>query len=187
MAQPVFFESAAKFRAWLKRHAGKADEIVVGFHKVATGKPSMTWSESVDEALCFGWIDGVRKRIDDEAYQIRFTPRRPGSKWSAVNIEKMRVLAEQGRMTEPGLQAFANFDPARNSMYSYEHRSEARLSDADEARFRRARKAWNFFEAQPPGWRQLQIYRVVGAKREETRQARLARLIGACAAGERLP
>ncbi|MBC5765384.1 YdeI/OmpD-associated family protein [Ramlibacter albus] len=185
-AEPVFFESAAKFRAWLKRNAASAGEIVVGFYKVGTGRPSMTWSESVDEALCFGWIDGVRKGIDAESYQIRFTPRRPGSNWSAINVEKVRVLTQAGRMTEAGLRAFADYDPDRSRNYSYEQRSEAKLSADEEARFRRSREAWAFFEKQPPGWRQLQIYRVVSAKRVETREGRLGRLIEACARGERL-
>lgn len=186
MAQPVFFESPAKFRAWLQRHAAKSAELVVGFHKVATGRPCMTWSESVDEALCFGWIDGVRRRIDDDTYQIRFTPRRPGSNWSAINVEKVRVLTQQGRMTKAGLDAFADYDPKKKRLYSYEQRAEARLTAEDEARFRRSRRAWKFFEAQPPGYRQLVTYWVASARKPETRAARLEKLIAASSAGERM-
>ena len=108
MAEPVFFETPAAFRAWLARHAQTAAEPVVGYHKVGSGRPSMTWPESVDEALCVGWVDGVRKRIDDHAYQIRFAPRKPSSTWSAINIERVRVLAAEGRMTPAGLEAFAH-------------------------------------------------------------------------------
>ena len=186
---PVFFASPAAFRAWLAAHAASASELIVGFHKVATGRPSLSWSESVDEALCFGWIDGVRRRIDEERYCIRFTPRRPGSIWSAVNLAKVEALRAAGRMQPAGEAAFAQRLAHKSAVYSYEQPPQppAELSPAELREFKRAKAAWQFFsEATPPSYRKLVLHWVCSAKKPETRAARLGRLMTACAAGERL-
>ena len=186
MTAPVFFEDAADFRKWLAAHAHDARELLVGFHKVGTGKPCMSWSESVDQALCFGWIDGVRKRVDDATYTIRFTPRKAGSIWSAVNIDKVAKLREQGLMTPAGEAAFAQRSEARSRVYSHERETPAELEPADLARFKRHKAAWAYFEACPPGYRKRMLHVVTSAKKPETRAARLERLIEACAEGRRL-
>jgi uncharacterized protein YdeI (YjbR/CyaY-like superfamily) len=190
MAAPafvVFFDSPEAFRAWLAAHAHTATEIVVGFHKVGTGRANMTWPASVDEALCVGWVDGVRKRIDEHTYQIRFTPRKPSSTWSAINIERVRVLSEIGRMTPAGLAAFAHRREAASRTYAYEQAGPVALARADEARFRKHGSAWAFFEAQPPGYRKQMIWRILSAKQRATRDRRLAALIDASAKGQRMP
>lgn len=146
----------------------------------------MSWSESVDEALCFGWIDGVRKRIDDHTYSIRFTPRKPTSIWSAVNIAKFDQLHSQGRMTPMGEAAFANRSEARSVVYAYEQASTAELTSSELQEFKRKRTAWRFFEATPPGYKKVILHWVTTAKRADTRSARLAKLIEACGAGQRL-
>lgn len=186
MAAPVFFDSPEAFRTWLAAHAHTAAEIVVGLHKLGTGRSSMTWPASVDEALCVGWVDGVRKRIDQHAYQIRFTPRKPSSTWSAINIERVRVLSEAGRMTPAGLAAFAHRREVASRTYSYEQAGPVALAPADEALFRKNRRAWAFFEAQPPGYRKQMIWRVVSAKQQGTRDRRLGALIDASAEGRRM-
>jgi uncharacterized protein YdeI (YjbR/CyaY-like superfamily) len=186
MTSPVFFEDAAQFRAWLAQHAHEARELLVGFHKVGTGKPSMRWSDSVDQALCYGWIDGVRKGIDEDTYTIRFTPRKAGSIWSAVNIDKVAKLREQGLMTPAGEAAFAQRSDARSRVYSHERETPAELEPADLARFKRHKAAWAYFEACPPGYRKRMLHVVTSAKKPETRAARLERLIEACAEGRRL-
>ncbi len=185
-SMPRFFRTAGDFRSWLAKHAGTERELVVGFYKLGTGRPSMTWPESVDEALCHGWIDGVRTRIDEASYKIRFTPRKPGSTWSAINIDKAQRLEAQGRMTEAGREAFSRRREEKSGIYSYEQRESAQLSREDEAMFRKCRKAWKFFESQPPGYRHQMIHRIVSAKRPETRQSRLAKLIEASEKGVRL-
>jgi len=184
--KPLYFASPAEFRRWLDDHHATRDELVVGFHKRATGKPSLTWPESVDEALCYGWIDGVRKRVDDERYMIRFTPRRPGSVWSAVNIARVAELEKQGRMRAAGRKAFAARREDRSGIYSYERRDEAVFDDATERRFRAKKRAWSNFEAMPRSYRQAVIRWVMTAKREETRERRLAQLIEDSAAGLRI-
>ena len=186
MTTPKFFKNAAAFRAWLEANAATATELLVGFHKVGSGQPSMTWSESVDEALCFGWIDGVRKRIDDDAYTIRFTPRKPTSIWSAINIAKFHQLQAEGRMTPAGAQAFAHRKEAKSVVYSYEQAETAALAPEELRAFRRNQAAWKYFEAAPPGYKKQMLHRITSAKRSETRAARLAKLIEACAAGKRL-
>ena len=158
----------------------------MGFHKKGSGKPSILWAEAVDEALCVGWIDGVRKRIDDTAYQIRFTPRKTTSTWSAINIARVADLSSQGRMQPAGLAAFSHRSEAKSRTYAYEQASGAALPPADEARFRKSKKAWAFFEAQPPGYRKLVIWRIVSAKQAVTRQKRLLELIEASKQGMRL-
>jgi uncharacterized protein YdeI (YjbR/CyaY-like superfamily) len=176
-AVATFFETAAEFAAWLQTHGESKSELIVGYHKRGTRRASMTWPESVDAALCFGWIDGVRKRIDEYTYQIRFTPRKPHSIWSAVNLARVRVLKSEGRMREPGLQAFERRRPGKSKIYSYEQKKTARLERSEEARFRSAKAAWKFFAAQPRGYRHQLIWRVVSAKRTATRAKRLAALI----------
>ncbi|MDB5875206.1 MAG: bacteriocin-protection protein [Ramlibacter sp.] len=183
---PTFFKTPAAFRAWLAKHAKTEQELVVGFYKRDSGRPSITWQESVDEALCVGWIDGVRKRIDEDSYQIRFSPRKRGSNWSAINIAKVESLERQGRMKATGRAAFAHRNEEKSRIYSYEQVAQAEFPAADKARFRAHKAAWKFFEAQPAGYRHQMIWRIVSAKRETTRESRLARLIEACAEGRRL-
>jgi uncharacterized protein YdeI (YjbR/CyaY-like superfamily) len=182
----TFFETADRFAAWLEKHGGFKAELIVGYYKQGSGRASMTWAESVDEALCFGWIDGVRKRIDDDTYQIRFTPRKPTSIWSRINIDRALVLKRQGRMREAGLKAFAHRREDKSRIYSYEQQKIAALDPATEARFRKVKAAWKFFEAQPPSYRQLVIWRIVSAKRPETRERRLHDLIQASKEKRRL-
>ncbi|MFN8636912.1 MAG: YdeI/OmpD-associated family protein [Chloroflexota bacterium] len=181
----VFFESAAEFRAWLDANHATATELSVGYHKKATGRPSMTWAESVDQALCYGWIDGVRRSVDDERYTIRFTPRKPTSNWSLVNVRRVAELTEAGLMMPAGLHAFALRDEARTGVYSSERRPEALPAEL-EARFKTDPAAWAFFEAQPAGYRRTAIHWVVSAKREKTRQKRLSTLMDDSAHGRRI-
>jgi uncharacterized protein YdeI (YjbR/CyaY-like superfamily) len=185
-SDPVFFQNARAFRAWLQSHSHSAPELLVGFHKVATGRTCMTWTESVDEALCFGWIDGMRKHVDDYTYAIRFTPRQPASIWSAINIGKVESLRAAGRMTPAGEQAFALRSASRSAIYAHEQAAPAELTSADLRLFKRQRHAWKFFEASPPGYRKLVLHWVTSAKKDVTRAGRLSRLIAACGAGEQL-
>jgi uncharacterized protein YdeI (YjbR/CyaY-like superfamily) len=184
--EPLFFATSDEFRAWLEQHHASEREVFVGFHKKGSGKPSMTWVEAVREALCFGWIDGVRRSLDDERYVNRFTPRRPGSNWSAINVRHVEELIAEGRMTPAGLAAFEARSAKRTGVYSYEQRHEAKLDAAQERRFRSNPAAWEFFQSQPPGYRQTAIYWVMSAKREETRERRLATLIDDSAHGRRI-
>jgi uncharacterized protein YdeI (YjbR/CyaY-like superfamily) len=185
--EPTTFEKPEDFRAWLRQYHASQRELWVGYYKKATGKPSMTWAGSVDEALCYGWIDGVRKRVDDERYMIRFTPRRPGSVWSAVNIARVAELEKQGRMRAAGRRAFEARREDRSGIYSYEQREQAVFDAPTERRFRMKRRAWSNFEAMPRSYRQAVIRWVMTAKREETRERRLAQLIERSAANERIP
>jgi uncharacterized protein YdeI (YjbR/CyaY-like superfamily) len=175
--RPRFFATPDEFRAWLEENHESAREVVVGFYKKSTDRPSLTWTESVREALCFGWIDGVRRRIDDDSYSIRFTPRNRGSNWSVVNVRHVEELTRAGRMHPAGIEAFEARTPEKTGVYTYENRHEAKLSPEHEEQFRANEKAWEFFQAQPPGYRQTAIFWVVSAKREETRARRLATLI----------
>lgn len=184
---PRFFATPATFRKWLEAHHATATELWVGFHKRATGKPSLTWPDSVDEALCAGWIDGVRKRVDDESYVIRFTPRKPSSTWSAVNIAKMAVLLAECRVLPAGLSAYEKRSEKKSGTYSYEQRESAKLDAVQERQFRAHRAAWEYFEAQAPWYRRTVTHWVASAKREETRQRRLAALIDCCASGQSIP
>jgi uncharacterized protein YdeI (YjbR/CyaY-like superfamily) len=181
---PVFFSSPEEFGDWLEKHHATEREVHVGYWKKHTGRPTLTWPQSVDEALCYGWIDGIRRSIDADRYTIRFTPRKPASNWSAVNIARVAALTAEGRMRAPGLAAFERRTAARSAIYAYENRPEA-FDDAMERAFRKNRKAWAFWETLPPGLRKTCIYRVVSAKTEETRLRRLSGLIDACARGER--
>jgi uncharacterized protein YdeI (YjbR/CyaY-like superfamily) len=182
----TFFETPADFRAWLEQNHESETELLVGFYKKASGRPSITWPESVAEALCFGWIDGVRRGIDEESYSIRFTPRKPTSHWSQVNIDKVAELTEQSLMWPAGVAAFARRSEKRSAIYSYEQRVSAAFDADQEREFRANEEAWSFFQAQPPGYRQLATHWVSTAKREETRRKRLATLIEDSAAGRRL-
>jgi uncharacterized protein YdeI (YjbR/CyaY-like superfamily) len=158
----------------------------VGFYKKDSGRPSITWPESVEEALCFGWIDGVRKSIDAQSYTIRFTPRKPGSNWSLVNIRTAKRLIREKRMQPTGLRAWEARQADKSGVYSFERRSDARF-DADlESRFRQNAAAWRFFESQPPGYRRIVTYWVMSAKQPETRARRLGTLIRDSAAGRRI-
>jgi uncharacterized protein YdeI (YjbR/CyaY-like superfamily) len=175
--EPQFFATPADFRAWLDEHHETSQELWVGFYKVGSGRPSITWPEAVDEALCHGWIDGVRKRIDAASYTIRFTPRKPRSIWSAVNIKRMQELSAMGRVRPAGFRAFEARADERSAIYAYEQRHAAELDDASLRQFSANERAWAFFQAQPASYRRTAIYWVVSAKREETRQKRLAILI----------
>ena len=181
-----FFATPEDFRKWLKAHHGNTSELWVGFHKKDSGRPSITWPESVDEALCVGWIDGLRKTIDAESYKIRFTPRKKESNWSAVNIARVKELTKQGRMQAAGLKAFALRKAEKSGIYAYENRKTAVLDKADEKRFRSNRKAWEFFQRQPPSYRQNVIGALATAKKAETRQRKLEKLISESEAGRRI-
>ncbi|MBV9879893.1 MAG: YdeI/OmpD-associated family protein [Gemmatirosa sp.] len=182
----VYFTSPAKFGAWLAANHATTEELLVGFHKRHTARPSMTWAESVDEALCYGWIDGVRRSVDEDRYTIRFSPRRAGSTWSAVNVKRVGELAAEGRMQPAGLAAFERRTAAKSGTYSYENRPHS-LEPDDERAFREHPAAWTFFEAQPPGYRRTAVWWIVSAKKADTRARRLEVLIGHSARGERLP
>ena len=183
--RPVYFRSAAEFRKWLAANHAKAKDLLVGFHKKDTGVPSMTWQESVDEALCFGWIDGVRRRVDEARYTIRFSPRRKRSNWSLINVNRVKELIALKRMQAPGLEAFKARVAKKTGIYAYENRP-AELEEEFAKTFRRNEAAWAFFQAQPPGYRKLANWYIASAKKEETRQKRLARLIADSAAGKRI-
>lgn len=184
--EPTFFAKPTDFRRWLQKHHRSEQELWVGFYKRTSRRPSITWPESVDEALCFGWIDGLRKTIDAESYKIRFTPRRKSSIWSQVNSRRVAELIRAGRMKPAGLAAFEGRDPKKTYRYSFEQREAARLSKEAEAQFRANRAAWAFFESQPPGYRKTIVWWAVSAKQEATRLRRLELLIGESAAGRRL-
>jgi uncharacterized protein YdeI (YjbR/CyaY-like superfamily) len=175
--KPLFFPTPASFRDWLEKHHDKQQELLVGFHKKGSGKPSITWPESVDAALCFGWIDGVRKSLDDESYTIRFTPRKPSSTWSAVNIKRVAELKKMGLMHPAGLKAFEKRADDKSAIYSYEQRKKASLGEEYEKQFRARKKAWEFFQAQPAWYRRTASWWVISAKKEETRLKRLTTLI----------
>jgi uncharacterized protein YdeI (YjbR/CyaY-like superfamily) len=177
LTDPTFFPSAAEWRAWLEQNHGQTQELWVGFYKRGSGKPSITWPESVDEALCFGWIDGVRKGIDESSYVIRFTPRRSRSIWSAVNIKRAKELIASGRMQPAGLRAFEERRDERSAVYSYEQRHGAALDGSYEQQLRANEAAWRFFQAQPPSYQRAAVWWIVSAKQEKTRLKRLATLI----------
>ena len=184
MPVPTFLATPAALRRWLSAHHGDSKELWVGFHRKGSGTPSITWPESVDEALSFGWIDGVRKSVDETSYMIRFTPRKPGSIWSAVNVGRARELIRVGRMRRAGRLAF---DARRRSkVYSYEQRNIATLDPADERRFRANEKGWIFFNTRPPSYRRTATWWVVTAKKPETRERRLDTLIADSARGMKI-
>jgi uncharacterized protein YdeI (YjbR/CyaY-like superfamily) len=184
--EPVFFESPAAMGRWLAKNHRSAKELLVGFHKRHTGRPSLTWPESVDEALCFGWIDGVRRSLGAEGYTIRFTPRKAGSIWSAVNLKKVAALVKAGKMKPAGLAAFRARSAKKTAVYAYENRPKA-LDRESESRFRKNARAWTWFRAQAPWYRRTAAYWVMSAKKDETRERRLAILIASSAKGEKAP
>jgi uncharacterized protein YdeI (YjbR/CyaY-like superfamily) len=183
--KPRFFATPAAFRRWLEDHHGEPAGLWVGFHKVHTGTPSITWPQSVDAALSFGWIDGLRKSLGEDGYMIRFTPRRADSIWSTVNTKRAAQLKKLGLMAPAGLAALALRDPKRSAVYSFE-KPAAAWDAASEKAFRAARKAWAFYQAQPPGYRRVAAHWVMSAKRPETRARRLAQLISDSAQSCRL-
>lgn len=183
--KPRYFASPKAWRDWLARNYDAAGEILVGFYKAGTGRPTISWPQSVDEALCFGWIDGVRTRVDGERYTIRFTPRKAISTWSAVNIRRVAELTTEGKMHSAGLAAFARRRENRSGIYSYEQRPGA-LDEPYASTFRAEAKAWAFFSAQPPSYRRAAIWWIISAKQEATRVRRLAQLIDDSAHGRRL-
>jgi uncharacterized protein YdeI (YjbR/CyaY-like superfamily) len=187
MSEATFFATPSALRAWFEENHQTAAELVVGFYKRGSGKESITWPQSVDEALCFGWIDGVRHSLGDAAYRIRFTPRRSTSNWSAVNVARVAALTNLGRMRPAGLRAFEARKPEKTGIYAFERNKAAKLTMAQEKRLRANRKATAFFHAQPPWYQRTVIHWVISAKREETCERRLSILIRDSAAGRRVP
>jgi uncharacterized protein YdeI (YjbR/CyaY-like superfamily) len=184
--EPTFFATPAQFRSWLEEHHESETELLVGFYKKASGKPSITWPESVDQALCFGWIDGVRRSLGDEAYTIRFTPRKARSNWSAVNVARMNELAAEGLVHPGGVAAFERRSDDRTAIYSYEQRKNATMPPEYEQQLRADAAAAEFFDSQPPWYRRTATHWVISAKREATRERRLAQLIEDSASGRRI-
>jgi uncharacterized protein YdeI (YjbR/CyaY-like superfamily) len=182
---PTFFRTPADLRKWFRKNHATATELWIGFYKVGSGKPSITWAESVDEALCCGWIDGVRKSVDAVSYKIRFTPRRSTSIWSAVNIRRVKELSDEKRMLPAGLKAFAARRENKSGTYAYEQRP-LDLVEPYLGRMKRNKAAWTFFAAQPPYYRKVMTWFILSAKREETRLQRLQKLMEASAAGKRM-
>jgi uncharacterized protein YdeI (YjbR/CyaY-like superfamily) len=185
-APPLFFAVPRDLRLWLEANYKQKNELWVGFYRKGSGRPSVTWPEAVDEALCVGWIDGLRKTIDAESYKIRFTPRKATSNWSAVNIGRVRELTRLRRMRPAGLRTFALRKEEKSGIYAYENRKSAVLGAAAEKQFRSRPKAWAFFQKQPAGYRQLATWWIVTAKKEETRQQRLEKLIAQSEAEKRI-
>ncbi|HSK17616.1 MAG TPA: YdeI/OmpD-associated family protein [Longimicrobiales bacterium] len=182
---PKFFRDSDQLRAWLAKHHASRSELWVGLYKKGSGQPSITWPELVDQLLCFGWIDGVRKSVDEKSYANRVTPRRQGSTWSAINLKRARELIDLGLMEPAGRAAYDARDEAKTNRYSFE-RDQVSLTPEYEAMFRKNRKAWRFFESQPPGYRKTATWWVMSAKREDTRRRRLDVLISDSANGERI-
>jgi uncharacterized protein YdeI (YjbR/CyaY-like superfamily) len=183
---PVFFDGAADWRVWLERNHAAASELFVGFHRKTPGRATLTYPEALDEALCFGWIDGVRRSLDSRRWYIRFTPRKANSTWSLVNIRRATALKKEGRMAPPGLKAFEGRDRSRSGRYSFEQRAAPKLDRASAKAFRAKPRAWAFFQAQPPGYRRLATFWIMSAKRAETRARRLAQLVADSDEGRRL-
>jgi uncharacterized protein YdeI (YjbR/CyaY-like superfamily) len=182
---PTFFPTQEKFREWLEKHHKKETELLVGFYKVNSQKPSMSWSESVDQALCFGWIDGVRKSVDEESYTIRFTPRKKSSIWSAINIKKVETLTKAGLMMEEGRKAFELKSDQRSKIYS--HENEAYVLDPElEKLFKDNKVAWDYFEKQAPSYKKVMIHWIMTAKQEKTRLSRLEKAINVSAEQKRM-
>jgi uncharacterized protein YdeI (YjbR/CyaY-like superfamily) len=182
---PRFFRTPAEFRRWLERHHAGEPELWIGFYKKDSGKGGMGYAEAVEEALCFGWIDGLVRGRDAESYMQRFTPRKATSTWSAINLRKIEELKRAGRMAPPGLDAHAKRDPSRANLYSFENRHIV-MSPAFTKRFKAKKAAWKFFAAQPPGYRRIAAFWVMSAKKEETRERRFGRLVEDSANGLRI-
>ncbi len=177
-----YFKTPSSLRKWFNSNHKKSSELWIGFYKKDSGKPSVTYPEALDEALCFGWIDGIRKRIDDEIYTIRFTPRNPKSYWSAVNIKKANALIKSGKMTSPGLKEFEKRDKNKSGSYSFE-RVNVKLKPSFEKKFKSNKKAWKFFQTSPPSYKKPAMWWVMSAKHDETRLKRLNQLISDSEAG----
>jgi uncharacterized protein YdeI (YjbR/CyaY-like superfamily) len=184
--EPIFFSSPGELRSWLEENHDSADELIVGCHRKETGRPTVTWNEIVDEALCFGWIDGIVRRIDDTRFTRRLTPRRPRSIWSVKNVARVAELIEEGRVRPAGLRAFEARTAERTGIYGHDRAEPARLPPEADALLRGDAKAWEFFSGQPPGYRRTAIHWVMSAKRQETRDRRLAQLIADSRAGRRV-
>jgi len=185
--KPRYFRTPAEFRAWLQEHHDTEDELWVGFYKKGSGTPSITWSEAVDEALCYGWVDSIRKGVDDKRFMNRFTPRKPTSNWSEVNIRRVERLTKQRRMRAPGRKAFEARQARKPGSYSYEQRYDVKLSPELDKRFRAQERAWAWFHDQPPGYRSFALYWVMSAKQPATRERRLTQLIDDSAQGLKVP
>lgn len=185
-SEPNYFKNPAALKRWFSKNAASAEELVIGFMKTSTGTASVSWSQAVDEALCVGWIDGVRHRIDDERYKIRFTPRKAGSNWSAVNIKRVAELEAERRMTSAGLAAFSKRTEAKSKTASYEQITAPELTDAEVRQFKPFPGAWAFYQALPASYKKKVTWWVVSAKQEATRSKRLSLLIDACACRKRL-
>ena len=180
-----FFKTPGDLRKWFRANHAKAEELWVGFYRKDAGRKSITWPEAVDEALCVGWIDGVRYRLDEISYTNRFTPRRKGSTWSSVNIARVEALTKEKRMQRSGLAAYAERKPYRSGIYAYEQRPQT-LPEPYAGMMQKTGRAWDFFQSQPPGYRKLVTWYIVSAKKDDTRLERFQRLLEACARGERL-
>ena len=183
--KPTFFKSPAEFRKWLEKNHASAEELLLGFHKKGSGKKSIPYAEALDEALCFGWIDGVRRSFDETSYTIRFTPRKPRSIWSLVNVRHVERLQQEGRMRPPGVAAFERREAKRTGIYAFEN-APRELATEYEKEFRRHKGAWEFFQTYPPYLKKQVSYWVMSAKKEETRSSRLRRLIESSEKGERI-
>jgi uncharacterized protein YdeI (YjbR/CyaY-like superfamily) len=180
-----FFRDEQTFRSWLAKNHANATELTVGFYKKESSRPSISYPEARDQALCFGWIDGVRRSLDDDSYTVRFTPRKPHSIWSKVNIARVEALRTDGHMTPAGEQAFVLRDAKKSGIYSFENRP-GEFATPELKQFKSNKGAWAFFQSQPPGYRRTATYYVLSAKKEETRQKRLEQLIADSAAGLRI-
>ncbi len=185
VTQPIFFSTKEEFRTWLEKHHEDEKELLAGFYKTGSGKPSMTWSESVDQALCFGWIDGVRKSIDHESYSIRFTPRKPSSIWSNINIKKVEELTKAGLMTPSGQKAFDLRKEDKSGIYSHE-KADVSLDPVYQKQFLNDSAAWDFFESQAPSYKKVVIHWIMSAKQEKTRLSRLGKVIDISKQSKRL-
>ena len=184
--EPHFFKTPADFRKWLDKNHETKTELLVGFYKTSTGKASMTWPESVDQALCYGWIDGVRRSLGEESYTIRFTPRKPASIWSSVNIDKMADLQKKGLVQPAGIAAFEKRTESKSRVYSHERTEDAQLSAEMEKEFRAEKAAWEFFMKHAPSYRKAVIHLIVSAKQEKTQRSRFEKLLAASKEGKRI-
>jgi uncharacterized protein YdeI (YjbR/CyaY-like superfamily) len=184
--EPIFFDSPEAFYAWLEKHHDTRTEVWVGYRKKHTGKQSLTWSQAVDQALCFGWIDGVLKSIDEDAHRQRFTPRKPASNWSKVNVDKVARLVAEGKMRPAGIAAFERRSADGSGVYSFERDDEAAFEPDQEKRLRANKQAWEFWEAQPPSYRRTATHWVTSGKKQDTRDKRLNELIDDSANGLRI-
>ncbi|MEQ9165299.1 MAG: YdeI/OmpD-associated family protein [Fulvivirga sp.] len=175
---PTFFPTPADFRKWLAENHNKEKELIVGYYKVNSGKPSITWPESVDQALCFGWIDGIRRSVDEESYSVRFTPRRPDSIWSAVNVKKVETLTKQGLMMPAGIKAYGYLKKDKSKVYSFEKEAQELPSEYQKL-FKANKKAWEFFKNLAPSYYKTSVHWILSAKQEKTRLSRLEKIIAA--------